>query len=176
MPTSRTSSSPRCIPSPVIMSSPQLPFQNYTHPPRIDFDADPHTHPEIFNLLRDFTSDYSAYVNMREPPFRLRELIVRAMGLLLYSFDFPEYYQYPSGVYREVLEVSFFVPTSLTSLMISSQQLVNGSITASLPAVSRKEIILDSSSQLGSIISTGSTIAEVPRASSNLQQFHSLRS
>jgi hypothetical protein len=88
------------------MSSGQLPSQTYAHPPRIDFDADPHTHPEIPNLLRNFTSDYSAYVNMREPPIRLREVIVCAMGLLLYSFEFPEYYNYPSGVYREVLEVS----------------------------------------------------------------------
>jgi hypothetical protein len=74
---------------------------------------------------------------MGEPDWKMSQILRRAMGLLLYSFDFPQYYDYESGFYRNELEVCSTITSSVcVRLMLTREQLANGSITGYPPCVS----------------------------------------
>jgi hypothetical protein len=84
------------------------PMRRLNHPASIDFDTDTRINPEIPNFLRDFTSEWTAHSTMCLPDWKLNEIIMHITSRLLFNFDFPSYYDYPSGVYRDELQVGFF--------------------------------------------------------------------
>jgi hypothetical protein len=81
--------------------------QRLRRPLPIDFDVDILINPEVPNFLRDFTSEWTAHSSMCSPGWKLDEIIMHVTSRLLFNFDFPSYYEYPSGVYRDELQVCF---------------------------------------------------------------------
>jgi hypothetical protein len=84
-------------------------------PSSIDFDTDPRINPEISNFLRDFTREWTSYSSMCSPGWKLDEVIMHITSRLLFNFDFPRYYDYPPGLYRDELQVRLFSFDSMKS-------------------------------------------------------------